>query len=169
MEPSWQHVGETPIRDRRTPRGLLRWRIEKAGFNAFEDAIEFESAGRCNWREPRGAVGMVRVIAGARANADDRQRRVSPGMTFSDFWIDRNEVTNRQFSAFVETGGYQKPEFWKHPFVTANDKVVSWGEAMITSGTRQVGRGRRPGCSAGSRGAGRFSGDWDQLVRSGRV
>jgi cephalosporin-C deacetylase-like acetyl esterase len=33
------------------------------------------------------------------------------------FWIDKYEVTNRQYKAFVDAGGYQRQEFWTHPFV----------------------------------------------------
>ena len=40
-----------------------------------------------------------------------------PPVRFPDFWIDRVEVTNREFKAFVDAGGYEKPEYWKHEFV----------------------------------------------------
>ena len=44
------------------------------------------------------------------------------------YFIDRYEVTNRQFKQFVDQGGYQKREYWKTPFV--RDRPVSWDEAM---------------------------------------
>ena len=31
---------------------------------------------------------------------------------FADFFIDRYEVTNRQYKKFLDEGGYQRPEFW---------------------------------------------------------
>ena len=34
-----------------------------------------------------------------------------------DYWMDRFEVTNKQFKEFVDAGGYRKYEYWKQPFV----------------------------------------------------
>jgi dienelactone hydrolase len=45
------------------------------------------------------------------------------------YFIDRNEVTNRQFKQFVDQGGYQKREYWKTPFVK-DGRTLSWDEAM---------------------------------------
>jgi formylglycine-generating enzyme required for sulfatase activity/tRNA A-37 threonylcarbamoyl transferase component Bud32 len=46
-----------------------------------------------------------------------------------DFFIDRYEVSNREFEQFVRAGGYRHREFWKHPFVDAG-KTLSFDEAM---------------------------------------
>jgi formylglycine-generating enzyme required for sulfatase activity len=61
------------------------------------------------WREaPR--AGMVRVRGGEFVMGSDRgyADEVPTGVTtrVSDFWIDRTEVTNAQFAAFVEATGY---------------------------------------------------------------
>src|SRR5271165_275056 len=45
------------------------------------------------------------------------------------FWIDRFEVTNREFKKFVDQGGYRNPEFWKQPFRKGN-QVLSWENAL---------------------------------------
>ena len=50
-------------------------------------------------------------------------------MALPEFLIDATEVTNRQFKAFVDAGGYQKQEFWTQPFVKG-EKTLSWEEAM---------------------------------------
>jgi hypothetical protein len=57
-----------------------------------------------------------------------------------DFWIDRLEVTNRQFKAFVDQGGYRRSELWREPFVDG-DRTLSWPEAMrrFTDRTGQAG------------------------------
>ena len=39
-----------------------------------------------------------------------------PELALKDYWIDQYEVTNRQFKAFVDQGGYQKREYWKIDF-----------------------------------------------------
>ena len=47
----------------------------------------------------------------------------------SSFWLDRNEVTNREFKEFVDKGGYQKREYWKHAFAKEG-KALTWEHAM---------------------------------------
>ena len=46
-----------------------------------------------------------------------------------DYWIDKYEVTNKQFKRFVDNGGYQKQEYWKQPFLKEG-REISWEEAM---------------------------------------
>ena len=45
------------------------------------------------------------------------------------FFIDRYEVTNRQYQEFVDAGGYRKREYWRNP-VIRNGREVSWDDAM---------------------------------------
>src|SRR5438067_13601483 len=52
-----------------------------------------------------------------------------PDVDIDDFWIDRYEVTNREYKKFVDAGAYQKREFWKQPFERGG-RVLSWQEAM---------------------------------------
>ena len=46
-----------------------------------------------------------------------------------DFWIDRLEVTNREFKGFVDAGGYREPKYWKRRF-EKGDRVLPWSEAV---------------------------------------
>jgi formylglycine-generating enzyme required for sulfatase activity/tRNA A-37 threonylcarbamoyl transferase component Bud32/cephalosporin-C deacetylase-like acetyl esterase len=54
--------------------------------------------------------------------------RLEP-LQIEDFFIDRYEVTNRQFKAFADAGGYQDPKYWKQEFAK-NGRVLPWQEAM---------------------------------------
>ena len=45
------------------------------------------------------------------------------------FFIDRYEVTNKQFKKFIDDGGYGKPEYWKNEFIK-DGKVIRWEVAM---------------------------------------
>ena len=47
----------------------------------------------------------------------------------SDFLIDEFEVTNEEYKRFLAAGGYQKPEYWKQPFVS-DGRPVPFGTAM---------------------------------------
>ncbi len=121
----WEYLGKTPIEDLRLRRVLFRWKIEKEGYEVIEamsmgtfDHL-LDEAGTLHLDE-RGSVPpeMVRIPEGD-----------SEVGTLGDFFIDKYEVTNRQFNEFVEAGGYRKHEYWKHDFVK-DGRVLSWVEAM---------------------------------------
>jgi formylglycine-generating enzyme required for sulfatase activity len=52
-----------------------------------------------------------------------------PAVPLRDYWIDRYEVTNKQFKQFLDQGGYRKQEYWKHEFLK-DGHVLSWTDAM---------------------------------------
>jgi eukaryotic-like serine/threonine-protein kinase len=52
-----------------------------------------------------------------------------PAVTLSDYWIDRHEVTNREFKRFVDGGGYRRRELWRQPFVK-DGRTLQFEEAM---------------------------------------
>jgi hypothetical protein len=52
-----------------------------------------------------------------------------PAMPLGDYWIDKYEVTNKQFKQFLDQGGYRKQEYWKHEF-HKDGHALSWAEAM---------------------------------------
>ena len=86
-------------------------------------------------------------------------------MALPEFWIDADEVTNRQFKAFVDAGGYQKREYWTQPFVK-DGRTLSWEEAMARVPRRD--RPARPGDLGGRHvpdGQRRLAGERRELVR----
>ena len=88
---------------------------------------------------------------------------------FEDFYMDRFEVTNRQYREFVLKGGYQKRDYWKYRLQQgreASDLGTSHGRI------RRQDRPARAGNVAGGRlprRRGRLSGIRNQLVRSVRL
>ena len=46
-----------------------------------------------------------------------------------DFWIDKFEVTNRQFKEFVDQGGYRRRDYWREPFIEGG-RSLPWEEAI---------------------------------------
>ena len=46
-----------------------------------------------------------------------------------DFWIDRFEVTNREFKVFVDRGGYRTRAYWREPFIV-DGRAVPWATSM---------------------------------------
>jgi pimeloyl-ACP methyl ester carboxylesterase len=45
------------------------------------------------------------------------------------FFVDRTEVTNRQYQEFVDKGGYERREYWRQPFVR-DGRELTWAAAM---------------------------------------
>ena len=50
-------------------------------------------------------------------------------VTLDPFFIDRYEVSNREFEQFVRAGGYRRRELWKHPFLK-DGNTLRFEEAM---------------------------------------
>ena len=48
----------------------------------------------------------------------------------SDFLMDKLEVTNRQYKAFVDAGGYTKRDWWDSTIVR-DGRVIPWDAAMV--------------------------------------
>jgi dienelactone hydrolase len=120
----WQFVGISPVTLAEVPRwGYYRVRAVKDGFATADQVFGEATSVKVTLHE-NGAVpeGMVWVPP---AQATE----ILPPVSLPGFWIDRHEVTNRQFLAFVTAGGYRKKEYWKERFEKAGHEI-SWEQAM---------------------------------------
>ncbi len=127
----WMPIGLTPLDSVAVPRGFLRWKIEKAGYAPMEFAKSSIRDDRWEFTLHESGIipeGMVHVPGGQRSIRMSGLGRFNTKV-LPDFFMDRFEVTNLQFQAFVQAGGYRKREFWKQPFVI-DGRVLSWEEAM---------------------------------------
>jgi dienelactone hydrolase len=168
--PHWHYLGRSPLQQTRIPFGTHRWRVQKAGFISLEVVLtndlpwpvadraglapkhqEFtlRRTGDCPadmvWIPPTALKQELlyhgnRTITGAPA-----------------YLIDKCEVTNSEYKAFVSSGGYEDPKYWQEPFVR-DGQTVSFSEAMAAfrdrtgqagpatwrHGTYPRGRGRYP-------------------------
>jgi formylglycine-generating enzyme required for sulfatase activity/dienelactone hydrolase len=131
----WRSLGHTPLATVEVPRRVLRWRIEKPGFETVErvtrsngdlmgDSLDVTLA----------AVGthppeMVAVPGG------DSEGSIGgmplPTVAVPEFLIDRTEVTNRAFKEFVAAGGYERRSYWDGlTFVDEAGRDLTWEEAI---------------------------------------
>ncbi|MFX0198995.1 MAG: protein kinase [Candidatus Hodarchaeota archaeon] len=121
----WAFVGVSPIQDVRVAAGYFQWKAEKEGYEtviAVSSTYTFSTEAGFNpldieiSLDKKGIIpsGMARIMG--RGNLDD-------------FFIDKKEVTNRQFKEFIDWGGYHKKEYWKQEFVK-DGKVLTWEEAL---------------------------------------
>jgi dienelactone hydrolase/predicted Ser/Thr protein kinase len=127
-EKSWRHVGTSPLKVP-LPRGYFLWKAVKAGRAETTGAAPTWFSVVSLRLAPAGEVpeGMVLVPG---ADSLGAMIGIVPVEGPRDaYFIDRHEVTNRQFKQFVDQGGYQKPDYWTTPFVR-DGKPVSWDDAM---------------------------------------
>ncbi|HSQ32018.1 MAG TPA: protein kinase [Gemmatimonadaceae bacterium] len=126
---SWYRLGVTPLEKVTVPRGYFRWRISRAGMEPFvsapptDDEMVFalDSA-------QKAPPGMVWVPRSGFTNLIAFIGWVGP-YKLPPFYIDKFEVTNRQFQQFVDSGGYRRREFWHENFVKDGHELT-WEQAM---------------------------------------
>lgn len=142
----WYRLGTTPLRTS-LPSGYLRWRISKPNAGTYEAApvvsdmngffkeFHFDLAG--NTHAPEEMVFVP-------AKPDYMDYIWSLGefgpYRLPAYYMDKYEVTNRQFQAFVDQGGYVEQRFWKQRFVK-DGRELSWEQAMdlLRDSTRRPG------------------------------
>ncbi len=126
----WSFLGTTPMEGVRVPIGIFRWKIEKEGYETiFAAASTWDIGGE---DDLIGGYDLVRTLdeVGSIPSGMVRVRATDTEVgTLEDFFIGRYEVTNREFKAFVDNGGYRNPEYWKHAFVR-DEREITWEEAQ---------------------------------------
>ena len=136
-EASGELLGVTPLKTDRIPyAGYYRIRVSKAGFASIErpfdpvalglspSAGHFDLTLQSSDRVPEGMIWVEAAEAGAATGP----ALVTPA-ALPAFWFDKREVSNKQFKAFVDAGGYRTRAHWKEPFVT-NGHTLQWEDAM---------------------------------------
>jgi predicted esterase len=133
-EATWERLGVTPMRER-IPYAMMRWRISKAGFEPYEGAPFSSDAIGALIKgirlDPPGSrpPGTVWVPGGVIALPGPRLPDELPAVPLGEFFLDRYEVTNREYRAFVDAGGHTREEWWPQP-IRHEGKTVSLSEAM---------------------------------------
>lgn len=113
----WEYLGRTPLEGISMPRRPYRWKISKNGFETMERATASlaDRMGAGDWevtllengKQPQGMV----FVPGGQSSARLNGASLDP-LQVPPFFIDRYEVTNKEFKEFVEAGGYAHSEFW---------------------------------------------------------
>jgi dienelactone hydrolase len=132
---AWQLLGRSPITTDRLPgsyfpRGFYRVRAVKSGFATAEWAATLGRAGapplKIELRSEASVPSGMLWVPGGDGSLWTGLNTPEP---ITGFWIDRLEVTNRQFKEFVDHGGYRMREYWKEPF-RSDGRPLTWEQAM---------------------------------------
>ena len=119
----WISLGTTPLANVRLPRGTSAGRSRSKDLsrtlrrrNKRHDEFLARSAAE-------GTPGMVFVPAQTWGSYVGFIGSVGP-YKIPSYFVDRFEVTNRDYQKFVDSGGYDKPEYWPAEFETG------WPQAL---------------------------------------
>jgi serine/threonine protein kinase/dienelactone hydrolase len=121
----WERIGETPIEGHRAPTVYTRWKLEKAG---HETVVDVQIPGE---RDLEGSVWVSEILKWTLTETGSAQEgmvRVPP-TDLPAFWVDKYEVTNRQYLGFIHAGGFRNPDYWRNDFVD-HGELLSFDAAM---------------------------------------
>jgi dienelactone hydrolase len=122
----WQLLGTTPVESIRMPIAFFRWKFEKPGYDSVLAAMpsprfDLDTIYRTLHKSGEIPPGMVYVEGvGGETGGDFLSAK-------HGFFIDKYEVTNKQFKQFMEDGGYQNPDYWQD---VLESKDISWEQVM---------------------------------------
>jgi hypothetical protein len=120
----WRRLGQTPVASRLPRADAYRFRFEKEGFESLVMATS----------DPNDLAGPVILsevgtVPEGMVTIPRHGILVPIPFVVDRFFMDRYEVTNREFSEFVDSGGYDNPEYWRDFDFLINGRVVGWEEA----------------------------------------
>lgn len=126
---TWTRLGNTPLIHIRVAKGFYRWRVAKPGTGTMQVARPVEAQMNFSLdRQASAPAGMIWVEGGRNWNYIAFLGQIGP-YQMPAFYMDRYEVTNRDYQRFVDAGGYQRRQYWREPFVQ-HGRTLSWDDAM---------------------------------------
>jgi eukaryotic-like serine/threonine-protein kinase len=121
VDATWQHAGRVPFKDARVPQGELRWKLVNEGYDTAEGSSAIGPFITLH-RTGEAPTGMVYVRGG-------RSQDGATTVELPAFWMDKYEVSNREFKRFVDADGYRNPRYWTEAFAV-DGAAPSFEETM---------------------------------------
>ncbi|MGH7653773.1 MAG: protein kinase domain-containing protein [Gemmatimonadaceae bacterium] len=126
---AWYTLGVTPLKSVPMPRGYFRWKLSKEGLADYTSAPQ--TLLKMNFALDSALVapsGMVRVGAATWGNMIAFVGWVGP-YKLPTFFMDKYEVTNKEYQEFVDKGGYADAKYWEGRFIE-HGREIPRDEAM---------------------------------------
>ena len=138
---NWEYLGTSPESEFRLPNGIVELKLDKEGYETFfvvssNPSLRFDNfSASMGWTlEPlklqvEGSIpkGMVYIPGGPFIPAITGQGVNE--VYLHPFYIDKNEITNKQFKEFVDAGGYNNPQYWVDMEIVREGVTLSFEEA----------------------------------------
>jgi dienelactone hydrolase len=124
---NWIYMGKSPIDSLQLPKATTyRFRIYMAGYDTLFGATTTMSDTllRKLWKRRELPEGMIWVDG-----YFDEAKNPWIWKEELGFFLDKYEVTNKQFKDFVDHGGYRNRGYWRQEFIKEGRKI-SWEEAI---------------------------------------
>ena len=139
----WEVLGETPLVNIRLPYGFSVLRIEFEGREPLHrvvgtQIVRYKDIPVIERTMPNYAFAMPETYRLPIAGSTPENYQWVSGVdlefegekfVFEDYYIGKYEVTNEEFEAFVDAGGYEREDWWQHEIVV-NGETVAWSDAM---------------------------------------
>jgi eukaryotic-like serine/threonine-protein kinase len=129
----WRDIGVTPV-DALIANGLRRLRLELDGYDPVEIA---EAIPGFVGVSPEFGATYPKLVRLQRPDPGRPSMVFVPGISglqygprMSDYFVDRFEVTNEDFKAFVDAGGYRNEAYWSHLSFVDGDASLTFGDAL---------------------------------------
>lgn len=140
LDGPWVQLGTTPISSTLVPNAPALWKIEKQGYEtrlfarAPTGAKDHEFRWPVHYRlDKEGTIPLNTATVEGRdyfaAPLAGLQIPLGVAFELQRFYIDKTEVSNRQYQEFVDAGAYRRSEFWDQPFIDG-DTTLSFEQAM---------------------------------------
>ena len=149
----WRYLGSSPLEPSRLPNGVLQVKFEKDNFETkiitssnpslrfYNFSIDFGWLPEPINLQAKGSVpdGMI-YIEGGNFIPAITGNGVDP-VFLNPFYIDKYEVTNKDFKKFVDAGGYENKQYWVDMEFINDGKSLSWEEVkdLLKDSTGMMG------------------------------
>ncbi len=142
--PARRLIGTTPINHQQIARGAYVVSIEKDGYAGLDRTVTgalLRVGGmlvpsqpirlEAKLREAAQVPARMAFVPGSDYRLVGWSRPTADRVRLNDYFIDKYEVTNREYKEFISAGGYTKREFWRHKFIK-DGRELPWEEAINT-------------------------------------
>ncbi|MDP7608337.1 MAG: SUMF1/EgtB/PvdO family nonheme iron enzyme [Candidatus Marinimicrobia bacterium] len=138
---TYEHLGESNLENIRFPWVYSTLKMEKEGYETIKIEVHpyYLNTGENLFHLPKiGSIpnGMVLIPGGStmlNISGLDHLDKIK----LNSYYLDINEVTNREYQKFVNDGGYEQKQYWPENIVYKNKKLNF--ETMITMFNDQTG------------------------------
>ena len=125
----WHSLGTAPLNHIRIPKGYFRWRVSKAAVGEMVVAPRTAETMSFPLREASQSPPGTVFVRGASFLKFVDFIGWYGAYKLPSFYLDRDEVTNRDYQKFVDSGGYEKKEYWSEPFLK-DGRQLPWSEGV---------------------------------------
>ena len=124
---NWHSAGVTPIEGVRVPRNYLSVEIRKRGYETIEFAGPGQFVAKIEQHLRLDALrtlpkNMVRIPKST-TDMNIVGLEQHGGKEVPEFLMDKFEVTNKEYKAFIDAGGYSNKAYWLYPILDAGKEI----------------------------------------------